>query len=257
VRRGVLAVATILLAAFPALGQAGTTGDRLINLPTHLTLGPATFQVTFTHRFSQTVDDGGGRELFGFDSAADIGIGVAMGFGRDWQVDLVRSSFLKEWEAACKWTLARQGDGMPVGVGVRGGADYRGASGLTERWSGFLQLIATRRFAEELDVFVVPMYASDTPTLRNAANVAVGAAWHLPKGWDVEAEVVPDNGDARGGTTAWAVAINKRLEGHAFLIYLGNSRATMTDMMVGSDFPGGFRAGDVRVGFNILRRFPE
>jgi hypothetical protein len=256
-RAGILAVLIGLGASAPALAQVGTIGGRLINLPTNLTLGPSTFQVLFTHRFTQTVDEAGGKDLFGFDSAADIGLGVALGLGRSTDVELVRSSFYKEWEAACRWTLARQSDAMPVGVGLRVGADYRGASGLTDRWSGFMQLVATRRFAGTLDVFLVPMFASDTPTLRNAFNVGVGASYHLPKNWDVEAEIVPENGDARDGQLAWAVAINKRLAGHAFLIYLGNSRATTVDMMVGSDFSGGFRSGDVRIGFNLLRRFPE
>jgi hypothetical protein len=49
----------------------------------------------------------------------------------------------------------------------------------------------------------------------------------------------------------------KRVRGHAFLIYFGNSRATTTDLLAGSDIPGGFKSGDVRLGFNLVRRFPE
>jgi hypothetical protein len=53
------------------------------------------------------------------------------------------------------------------------------------------------------------------------------------------------------------MGIAKRLPGHAFMLYAGNSRATVTDLMVGSDLPGGFKRSDVRLGFNLLRRFPE
>jgi hypothetical protein len=53
------------------------------------------------------------------------------------------------------------------------------------------------------------------------------------------------------------VGFNKRIRGHAFLIYVGNSRATITDLIAGSDIPGGFKSGDVRLGFNLIRRFPE
>ena len=41
------------------------------------------------------------------------------------------------------------------------------------------------------------------------------------------------------------------------MIYPGNSRATATDPIAGLDIPGGFKGSDVRLGFNLLRRFPE
>ncbi len=64
------------------------------------------------------------------------------------------------------------------------------------------------------------------------------------------------NLDAHPGQLAWSVALNKRVPGHAFLIYFGNSRATTADLIVGSDFPGSFKQRDVRIGFNLMRRFP-
>jgi hypothetical protein len=232
-------------------------GTRLVNLPTHLGPGASTFEVLFTHRFTQTVSDAGGYDLFGFDSAADIGIGLGMGFGHGLSAEIYRSSFFKQWESALKWTAIRQGDTFPAGLTVRAGADYRGASGVVDRWSGFVQVIGAYRLGGALDFFLVPSYASDTPTLHNAFNVGAGAAYHLPGKWDLAAEVVAKNQDARNGEMAWCVALQKRLPGHSFLLYLGNSRATMTDLIVGSDFPGGFDKGDVRVGFNLSRRFPE
>ena len=232
-------------------------GDRLINLPTHATVGASTLQVLFTHRFSQTVDGAGGYDLFGLDSAANIGIGLALGLGRDLEVELYRASFLKEYEAAAKWTLARQGAAFPIGLAVRAGADYRGAKGIDERWSAIAQLVIARRVGETVEVFVIPSYASDTPSLTNAANVALAALWQLPQRWHLAFEVVPENRDAADGEVAWAVGLAKRLPGHEFLFYLGNSPATTTSLIVGSDLPGGFGASDVRLGFNIVRRFPE
>lgn len=245
-----------------AIGAAGQTvpqpelGTRLINLPTHLGVPPGTLELLFTHRFTQTVNDGGARELFGLDSAADIGIGLGLGLSRQLSAEVYRSSFFKQIEAAVKWQVVRQGEAFPLGIAIRTGADYRAATGVVDRWSGFLQLVVARRVGERIDLFVTPMYASDTPTLRNAANVGLGGAYHLPHKWDVEAEVVLENRDARNGQLSWSVAVNKRVAGHAFLIYFGNSRATTTDLLVGSDFPASFKRGDVRIGFNLMRRFP-
>ncbi|MEW6335947.1 MAG: DUF5777 family beta-barrel protein [Acidobacteriota bacterium] len=231
--------------------------NRLVNVPTHITVGASTVGLLFTHRFVQTIEDGGGEELLGLDGSADIGIGLEVGFGKAWQVELYRSSAYKTYEAAVKWTALRQGSVSPLGLAVRLGTDYRGASGIDERWSGFVQAVVSRRLGDRLDVFLVPMVSTDTPTLRNATNVAFGGAFHLPRGWDLAAEVVAENGDTPEGSAAWSVAVNKRVPGHSFLVYLGNSPATTVDLLVGSDYPGGFRTGDVRLGFNIVRRFPE
>ena len=258
--RAALIACGIVLLAGAAAAQSPRPlplGDRLINLPTHATVGPATLQALFTHRFSQTVDGAGGYDLFGLDSAANIGIGLAAGLGKDVEVEVYRASFLKEYEAAAKWTVARQSEAFPLGMAVRAGVDYRGAKGIDERWSAIAQVVLARRLGAAVEVFVIPSFASDTPTLTNAANVALAVLWRLPKRWHLAVEVVPENRDAVAGEPAWAVGLAKRVPGHEFLFYLGNSPATTTSLIVGSDLPGGFDAGDVRLGFNIVRRFPE
>ena len=249
-----------LAAALPSFAQnipEPELGNGLINLPTHLALSPSTLQVLFTHRFIQTVDGGGSGNLYGLDSGADIGLGLAMGFRHGVEVSLYRSSFLKEYEAAVKWTALQQGEAFPLGLALRIGADYRAAAGETDRWAGFAQLVLARRLGSALDLFAVPMYVSDTPTLRNAWNVGLGASVHLGHDWDIAAEAIPGSKDAPDPTLAWALGFTKRVRGHAFVIYVGNSRATTTDMIAGSDIPGGFKSGDVRLGFNLIRRFPE
>jgi len=249
-----------LAAALPAHPQTipePELGNQLINLPTHLALAPSTMQVLFTHRFSETVGSAGSGNLYGFDSGADVGLGLAMGFGHGLEAALYRSSFFKEYETAFKWTALRQGEAFPLGVAIRAGADYRAASGVTDRWAGFAQLVVARRLGSSLDLFLVPTFVSDTPTLRNARNVGVGASLHFVHAWDVSLEAIPANRDAPDSTLAWAVGFTKRLRGHVFVIYMGNSRATTTDLIAGSDIPGGFKRGDVRLGFNLIRRFPE
>jgi len=252
-----LSAGVAMLSGAAPLAAAELGGSRIINLPGHLTVGASTLELVFTHRFSQTVGDAGGTELFGLDSAADVGIGLALGLGPRLQVEVYRSSFFKQIEAAAKLTLARQGAGRPLGLAVRAGTDYRGAAGVEQRWSGFVQAICGRTFGDTLSIWVVPMFASDTPTLENAANLGLAGVLHLRRRWDLAAEAIAANRDARDGEVAWSVGLVKRVPGHEFLVYVGNSRATTTDLMVGSDLPGGYGAGDVRLGFNLVRRFPE
>jgi hypothetical protein len=174
-----------------------------------------------------------------------------------WQASIYRSSFYDEIEGSAKWTWLRQGGSSPVGLALRAGVDWRGADGVDERWSGFAQAIVARRFGDRLDLFVVPSYASDTPTLTGAFNLGAAVSIHLPKRWDVSVELMPANRDAETGELAWALGVAKRVRGHEFLVYFGNSRATTTDLLVGTDFPGGYETSDVRLGFNLARRFPE
>jgi hypothetical protein len=254
-------LAALITLALPGLMLAQTVPEpeldnHLINLPTHLVLPPGTLQVIFTHRFSEAVSGAAG-DLFGFDSAADIGIGLGMGFGHGLEAEVYRSTLFKQYEASMKWTALRQGDAFPLGVAVRVGSEYRSVTGVTDRWAGFAQLVLARRLGHSLDLFAVPMYVSDTPTLRQARNVGFGASLHLAHAWDVSAEAIPANRDTSGSAVAWAFGLTKRVRGHTFIIYFGDSRATTTDLMAGSDLPGGFKSGDVRLGFNLIRRFPE
>src|SRR5512136_322132 len=231
--------------------------DRLVNYPSHLVLPPSTLEVIFTHRFSQTISDAGAGNLYGLDSAADIGLGFGVGFGDNLDAQIYRSSFQKQYELSGKWTALRQGSAMPLGLAVRVGTDYRAATGIADRWSYFGQVVLARRAAPWVDFFLVPTFVTDTPTLTNAFNIGIAASFHLPGVWDIVAEATPANRDVEGSAVAWSVGFNIRITGHDFLIYLGNSRATMTDLIAGSDIPGGFKASDVRLGFNLIRRFPE
>jgi hypothetical protein len=255
-------LAAVVALALPLAASAQDVAQpelesRLVNLPTHRVLTLGTWQLIFTHRFVETLSQGGSTNLYGLDSGADIGLGLALGLGGGVDVEVYRATLYKELEASVKWCPLRQGRAFPLGVAVRAGADYRGVPGISDRWAGFAQLVLARRVGGRLDLFAVPTFVSDTPTLRNAFNVGLGGAAHFARAWDVSLELMPANRDVPGSRVAWALGFTKRIRGHSFLIYLGNSRATTTDLIAGSDLPGGFKADDARLGFNLVRRFPE
>ncbi len=56
---------------------------------------------------------------------------------------------------------------------------------------------------------------------------------------------------------AWAVGFIRRVRGHAFVIHIGDSRSTTTNLIAGADIPDGFKRGDARLGVDLTRRFPE
>lgn len=248
----------LLLAIAPLWGQevAGDRDSRLINFPGPGTVGMTTLEVIFTHRFVQTVADAGGENLWGLDSPADVGFGLALGLGRRGQVEIYRSSFFQNLELAGK-VVVRPAEVGKLGVSLRAGGNFRNAFKVSPRWAGFFQSVLSWRPAIGWELVAVPTYVSDTFALRWAANVGFGAAVDFLRRWRLAAEVVPPNDAYPLSRWAWALALTKGVPGHSFSLVLGNSRATTTDAWVGGDFPGGLRERDVRLGFNLIRRFPE
>jgi Membrane bound beta barrel domain (DUF5777) len=73
------------------------------------------------------------------------------------------------------------------------------------------------------------------------------------------AEIIPPNGDLpdeTNGDFGWSVGIKRAIGGHWFEVLLTNSQGTTVDQYITSTFQGaGLDAGQVKLGFNIERRF--
>src|SRR5713226_6814239 len=65
-------------------------GDILLSLPTSHIPSEGTWEVKFTHRFNQSVDQGSFSDrvhsLYGLDSNADVGLGLSYAPRRDLQL---------------------------------------------------------------------------------------------------------------------------------------------------------------------------
>src|ERR1044072_1268984 len=70
-------------------------GDVLLSLPTSHIPNSGAWEVKFTHRFNQSIDQGSGSDrlhsLFGLDSNADVSIGASWAVRRDLELSLLRS----------------------------------------------------------------------------------------------------------------------------------------------------------------------
>jgi hypothetical protein len=144
---------------------------------------------------------------------------------------------------------------VPLSIAARAGGDFVRAAGVADATRPFVQALVARQFRPGWNLFAAPSYARATPRLREAFNVPFGATAPLGRGALLELEAVPANRDLPGAELAWQVAISKAVGTHIFEFTLGNSRATSVDQMLGSDFAGGYEAGDVRLGFNLVRGF--
>jgi hypothetical protein len=261
-------LATLLAAAGPLAAQPAQPappyepvrrdplGTILINGATPYTLGSRRLEVLFTHRFQQPVNNGGNsHNLWGLDSGADVGIGLAWGATDRLDLSLYRASFQEDFELAGKLLIFEQAPRLPLTVAVRAGADLLRRPGVEDRDRPFVQLLLARKLAPGVNLLVSPSWVRGTPRLRNAFNVPLGLTFPFPGGQLIEIEYIPANRDLKDSLDAWHLALSKKVGGHIFEIVLGNSRASTVDQMLGGDSAAGFEKRDVRLGFNIVRDF--
>jgi len=260
----------LALAAAAGLGWSGAArgddGDyapvtqdlastRLLDLPSPVPLGRHVFEVSFTHRFAEPFQDGSGHDLWGLDGGADVGLGFAYGFSDAFDLSLYRTSYAETFEVAGRFALYRQAPRVPLSVTFRAGADISGQRDVDERTRPFAQVLFARRFAAGWNVMLAPSWVRDTPRLRNAFNVPIAVTCPLPGNSLLVGQFVPANRDLDASVAAWSVGWSKAVGLHVFEVSLGNARATTVDQILGGDFAGGFASGDVRLGFNLIRKF--
>ncbi len=248
-------------------------GDWLLTLPSTGIPSQGTWEVKFSHRFNQSLDQGGLSDqihsLFGLDTNADVVFGASYALRRDLQLSVMRSNTNDTVEAAAKFVVLQQAPAVPFSISLRGGTDWRTERNLDDRVSFFAQAIVSRQFGRRAEVFVLPTFATkagravtgDTSgaLFKNAFNVPVGAAITIRPALFLVAELTPPNQDLPDEMDAdlgWAIGIKRQIGGHWFEILLTNSQSSTADQYVTSTFQGSpLDSGDIHLGFNIERRF--
>ncbi len=262
-------LAVILLTPVAALAQPADpyqpltplrVGESLINLPTPRVIRPGTWEVRFTHRFIEPINEGDEHSFWGLDSSADIGLGLAWAPAPNLQFSIVRTDLQDTFEGAVKYVVVQQAPAFPFSASIRGGVDWLTEVDIDERVAPFAQLILSRQITPRLEVFALPTYALNAGPFDSAFNVPVGLAWMWRKpSVSLILEVIPENGDSpeeEKSGIAWAVGLKRAMGGHYFEILLSDTRATHVNHYVTSGASiGGIDTGDIHLGFNIERRF--
>ena len=273
-----LCVAT-LVAASSAFAQEPPAlrplpmGDTLLSLPSNQIAPHGQWEMKFSHRFNQSLDQGSFSDqlhsLFGLDTNADVVFGASYAIRPDLQVSLVRSNTNDTLEAAAKYVLFRQTEGRPLNVTLRGGTDVRTEKDLDDRTSFFAQAIVSRQFGRKAEVFLLPTFATNAgravtvsssgALFEHAFNMPVAFAWMIRPGFAALVELIPPNQDLSDEMKAdlgWSVGVKRNIGGHWFEILVTNSQASLVDQYVTTTFQGtALDAGDMHLGFNIERRF--
>lgn len=274
-------VGCLLLTALPLFAEDAYTpvippalGDVLLSLPTSHMPSKGIWEVKFTHRFNQSLDQGSFSDrihsLYGLDSNADVGLGLSYVAVRDLQLSFYRSNALDDIELAAKYNVFQQAKAIPFSAALRVGGDWRTERDLSDRTTAFAQAILSRQFGKRVEFTVIPTYATDAgrtvsgnasvALFKHAFNVPVGIAFLVHDGFSLIGEVTPRNRDLpeamRGGYLAWSAGLKRVIGGHYFELMITNSNATHVDQYVTSTYMGSrLKSGDLHLGFNIERRF--
>ena len=248
-------------------------GDSLLSLPTSYIPSDGTWEIKFTHRFTQSADQGSGSDrvhsLFGLDGGSDVGFGLAWVARRDLQFSVIRSNTLDDIEFAAKYVMIQQAPAMPIGVTLRGGTDVRTERDLNDRYSLFAQVVLSRQFGRRGAIFVIPTFATNAgrtsvggqsgALFERAFNVPIGFAYMLRSPLSVIGEIIPPNvdlDDSMEADPSWSVGLKRAIGGHFFEVMLTNNPATLVDQYVSSTYVGvPLESGNIHLGFNIERRF--
>src|SRR5204862_8172145 len=104
-------------------------GDVLLSLPTSHMPSKGVWEVKFTHRFNQSLDQGSFSDrihsLYGLDSNADVGLGLSYTIRRDLQLSFYRSNVMDDIELGARYIIFQQAPAIPFSAALRLGGDWR------------------------------------------------------------------------------------------------------------------------------------
>jgi len=232
-------------------------GSIIITLNSTEVAPAGTLGIIFTHRFSSPVQGSDFHSLFSFDSGADIGIGLQYVPISNLEVAVLRNKSLEDYEFSAKYRLPTVAEGI-VTAALRGGADYRGQSNLSDHVSWFGQAIVGVTLFSRVRFSAMPTYVSDTagqitgilvPAEHDVFNVPLAFSAAITPSFNVHGEYVPRHLNPGAG---WIVSVEKTLLRHRFAFTAGNLRPTTVDQYISYDFQG-FSKENIYLGFNIVR----
>lgn len=250
-----LAAACSLSAQEPLPDWDPGYGDRFLQTASPLVNDQGIFQVLFTHRFNQPVNEAGGNNLFGLDSGANIGIGLSWAPVDRLAVEAYRASSGGDYEFALKYTFLKPTPALPVAVGVRGGMNWLTKYELEDKTGVFGQALVAVTLAEKVTLAAAPTYVSNTPLFTDVWNVPIMVQLKLGKGYLATGEYVFRNADLPDSVGQWSFALEKSLWRHRFAIWIGNSAASTVDQIMAADYGGGVTDSNIRLGFSLIRQF--
>jgi len=244
-------------------------GSNVVNLPNGKPAQAGEVDFFIGHRFGQDIKASGFGGLFGFDSVPTVAFSGRVGLTNRLSVTVMRSNFFRSSsdrtpiEFSGAFQVSRQRQSVPVTLQIRGGVE--GSRNFHALYRPFLQVIATRTFADRVSVTALPTFAFNTrnedtvlpPDLlfgnkfKNTQSLGLGVGIRFLRSASIVGEYIPRLHGFRGERKDYAglsVGLQKSTFRHTFELVVSRQEPMTTAQYA-------FQGVDTfRIGFNIFRR---
>jgi hypothetical protein len=237
----------------------------LIALPTTLRLPRHKLAFHLTHRFSRPLGEGDfgdlAADLFGFDSAALIGLELRFGLFSGTQLGIYRTSD-RTIQFFLDRSVLRQG-GSPIGLAVRAGVE--GRDNFSEDFAPEVGVTLSRKVGDRAAFYLVPIFVWNTDLsgiaehdytvlLGVGGRVRISSAAYLVAEWTPRIAgykgVNPEHPLERAADPV-SFGFEGRVGGHVFQLNFSKSLWTMPAPLS----RGALTGKDWHIGFNLSRKF--
>ena len=250
--------------------EATFKSTRLINGQTVETTGKRELSVIINHRF-QSINTGI-NQFYGLDQGATIRLAMEYGLTNNIDLGLGRSNTEKLIDGYTKIKLLRQCNGAlnhPVSISYYGGmqiktepwADQSKNYPLNSRFSYVHELIFARKFNSSISVELIPGFVHrNMIESKDDKNIVpffgAGARCKITTrtAFIGEYYYMRDGKNVNNYVNSMSFGYEIETGGHVFQIILSNSSG-MTEKIFIPETNGKWNNGDIRIGFNIMRRF--
>ena len=235
----------------------------VISVPTTGQLPRHKLAFRLTHRFSRPLDgfdndfDVGElvENLFGFDSAAQIGLELRFGLMDGTQVGIHRTND-KTIQLFGQHSVVDQGDGSALSVDALVSID--GLDNFRHDYTTGIGAVVSRRMARRLAIYIQPMWVANTNPLPSELTeenhtllVGLGSRLRVTPTVYLVGEYVPRADGYRPRAHYGSVGSEKRAGGHLFQINVSNGLGTTVVQIA----RGSAGRNDWFIGFNLSRKF--
>ena len=228
----------------------------LAALPTTLRMPRHKWSFRITHRFTRAIDDGDVgdffSDLFGFDSAATVGLELRFGLFRGTQVGVHRTSD-RTIEIFGQHNFLNERDGAPIGFDAL--LALEGVSNMKDGHQAVFGVIASKQFARRIAVYVEPIVLTNSNPSGNTDDttlmLGLGGRLRVLRSVYLLGEITPRLTGQDSGADQVSFGLEMRPGGHLFQINVSNGWGTTLGQLA----RGGFTNDRWYLGFNISRKF--
>lgn len=259
----------LLLLSFQTLAQDTTAinntfqGTRFVNAQSANLADRGELLLQIQHRFGDI--SGGAYEFFGLDQAS-MRIGFEYGFGKNFNLGVGRSTYLKTFDAFGKYRILQQNEDFPLSMVINAGGSVPSIRDYFpdeyDHFSDKASINAQVHFATTIKKFgfqVSPGYLKTGYLLKEQQNLsiftlALGGSIKISKKVSANVEYMHPFSSELSNQNPLSLGIDLDTGGHLFQLILSNSQR-MFDQALYTQTTGDWGEGSLFFGFNLVREF--